>query len=145
MAGRTTGKNDDSTSTLHCACCGKELRSKDFYKSNSGLYASYGKLPWCKECINKTYYNYLNVYKSKGYANPEKKAVERMCMFLDIYFCDDAYDKTVKRTEDGDLTCSLIASYISISPLRQYKGGYDRTLEERYSEAKLDNKPISIY
>lgn len=145
MAGRTARKNDDSTSTLHCACCGKELKSKDFYKSNSDLYASYGKMPWCKECINKIYYNYLNVYKTNGYANPEKKAVERICMFLDVYFCDDAYNATVKRMEDGDLTCSLISSYISISPLKQYRGGYDRTLEERYNEAKFNNKPISIY
>lgn len=81
MAGRTARKNDDSTSTLHCACCGKELKSKDFYKSNSDLYASYGKMPWCKECINKIYYNYLNVYKTNGYANPEKRPLSEYACF----------------------------------------------------------------
>lgn len=146
MAGRTTSKSNDSSSTLHCVCCGKEFKLKDFYNSNSNLHAASGKIPWCRDCIDKIYYDYCEKYKTNGYAEPEKKAIERMCMFLDIYFCNKVYDAAVKQIEDGAVASSLISSYIRIAKLSQYRSkNYNTTLQERYNEAKFNDKPVSIY
>ena len=146
MAGRTTKANNDSSSTLHCVCCGKEFKLKDFYNSNSNLHAASGKIPWCRDCIDNIYYDYCEKYKTNGYAEPEKKAIERMCMFLDIYFCNKVYDAAVKQIEDGAVTSSLISSYIRIAKLSQYRSkNYNTTLQERYNEARFNDRPVSIY
>lgn len=137
---------DDLPSTLHCVSCGSELPIRGYYNSKSELYKWSGKIPWCKDCIDKMYYDYLNKYKTLGYVNPDKKAIERMCMFLDIYYCEKAYDSAMKQIEDGTSTASLMLTYIKIAKLSQYiRYNYDKTLEERYDESKYNDRPVTIY
>ena len=146
MAKATNDENDNALSTLHCMSCGKPFSKNDFYSSNSRLYSSHGKIPWCKDCIDDIYYDYYNKYKTNGYAEPEKKAVERMCMFMDLYFYDKIYNAAMRQIEDGSSTATPILTYAKIAKLMQYRSkNYDTTLQERYNEAKCKDKPISIY
>ena len=41
--------------TLHCLCCNKEFDSSEFYNSDSEFHASIGKIPYCRECLDKFY------------------------------------------------------------------------------------------
>lgn len=131
---------------ITCNSCGESFPESEFYKTDSDLYAAYEKMPWCKDCIDKFYYGFVKEYKGLGYANPEKKAVERMCMFLDIYFCDGIYNTAAQRTEDKTYTSSLILAYITITRLVQYKKkNYGHTIREKYAEDKFRDEPVSIY
>lgn len=146
MARTTRKNNDNSPSALHCVSCGGEFSAKEFYGSDSELYASSGKIPWCKDCIDKIYYDYLNKYKVLGYAEPEKKVIERICMIFDIYFYDKIYNSAMKQIEDGSATATPILTYLKIAKLSQYRAkDYDTTLQERYNEAKYNDRVVSIY
>ena len=82
--------------TLHCLCCNDEFSSNDFYDSDSEFHTSIGKIPYCKGCIDKFYQYYLNKYETLEYPSPERKAIERICMVLDIYYSDKIFDnKTI--------------------------------------------------
>lgn len=146
MARTAKKDNADLPSALYCVSCGKTFAEKEFYKTDSGLYAVTGKIPWCRDCIDRFYYDYLGKYKSEGYAEPEKKAIERMCMFLDIYFSDEAYLAAIKRREECGSSASIMLTYMGVTRLQQYKKkDYSRTLQERYDEAKIHDMPVSIY
>ena len=40
-----------SPNYIKCSCCGTEKTERYFYKSNADVYANYGRLPVCKECV----------------------------------------------------------------------------------------------
>lgn len=125
-------RSKKAASTLHCICCDKDFNEREFYSSDSILFKSAGKIPYCKECIEKLYKHYLTAYKKLGYSNPDRKAVERMCMFLDIYYSNNVFDSVIKQIDTKGLTSSVIATYIKQIKLTQYKGkDYDTTISEK--------------
>lgn len=133
--------------TLNCMCCNDELSAKDFYDSDSELHRAVGKIPYCKECLDKLYQNYLEKYKKLEYASPDKKAVERICMMLDLYYSDKIFDSAVKQSENGKMAgVPLISLYIKHVKMYQYrKKNYDTTIHDKYSTAKDKDSVISIY
>lgn len=141
-----TIKNEDVVQKPRCLICGKESIGKSFYDSKSRMHSYMGRIPYCKECVDDMYRDYCDKYSSLGYADPEKKAVERLCMVFDLYYSDNVYDSVVKQIEDGSSTASVMALYIRMVKLKQYKSkNYDTTLEERYNDEKYNNRPVTIY
>ena len=51
------------------------------YKGNGGF------LTICKTCVGEIYTKYLEKFDGD-----ECKAIKRMCMLLDIYFCDSLFE-----------------------------------------------------
>ena len=122
--------------TLHCMCCNNELNIKEFYNSDSEFHRSVGKIPYCKECIEKFYFDYLKKYKAMGYANPEKKSIERICMLLDVYYSDKIFDSAYNQL-DGNANATLIQLYMKHVKLYQYRTkNYDTTITEKSKESK---------
>lgn len=135
-----------SSTTLRCLSCNKVCDSGDFYNSDSGLYESIGKIPYCKSCLEKFYQHYLKECKKAEYTSPERKAVERICMTLDIYYSDDILDSVMEQLETKRTDATLIILYIKQVKLYQYrKKNYDTTLQERYLKIKNDNFVMSDY
>ena len=134
--------------TLHCLCCNNVFDSDDFYSSDSELHESIGKVPYCGKCLDRFYRNYLKKYKSLEYDEPERKAIERICMSLDLYYSDKIYDSAIKdsktRTE-----ATLIALYIKQAKLYQYRNkNYDTTINEKYKDMKekgVSGSTMTIY
>ena len=131
--------------TLHCLCCNEVNDSNKFYDSDSELHGAIGKIPYCGECLDKFYQNYLKKYETLGYQNPERKAIERICMTLDIYYSDKIFDSAIKvsktRTE-----ATLIALYLKQVKLYQYRNkNYDTTIKEKFTAIKNNDSEMSIY
>lgn len=130
--------------TLHCLCCNEELDSNKFYDSDSELYESIGKIPYCSKCLDRFYQNYLKKYEDLGYPDPERKAVERICMILDIYYCDKIFDNALKESSRIDAT--LISSYFKQVKLYQYrKKNYDTTINEKFLAMRNGDTSMSVY
>ena len=122
-AGNKPLKKSENTSTpsvLRCLSCGQEFNSKDFYDSDSKLFESIGKIPYCKECLDKFYKMFLKEYQKLEYQNPERKAIERLCMALDLYYSNKIYDSAVKVSESIP-TATLFALYLKQVKLYQCK------------------------
>ena len=141
-------KKSENTITpprISCLSCGKEFDSKDFYDSDSELYESIGKIPYCKECLDKFYKSYLNEYTASDYQNPDKKAIERICMVLDIYYSNKIFDSAVKVSATMP-SATLLSLYLKQVKLYQYRNkNYNTTIYDRYKEAKDSDSVMSIY
>lgn len=133
--------------TLNCMCCNDELSAKEFYDSDSELHRAVGKIPYCKECLDKLYQSYMEKYKKLEYANPERKATERICMILDLYYSDKIFDSAVKQFEKDKATdAPFVSLYIKQAKLYQYRNkDYDTTTQEKYKAAKDNDSVFSIY
>lgn len=145
--GRPPKKKSITTpETIYCLSCGNECRvdNSDLYNSKSKLYEFKHKVPYCRDCINKIYEFYLNKYKKLGYKNPERKAIERICMALDIYYSDATYESAfnIKRTTMPDAT--IVSLYFKQVNLTQYGGrkNYDNTINERYIQNSDDDLAV---
>lgn len=123
---------------LHCMCCNNEYRIKEFYSSDSEIYRSIGKIPYCRACLEKIYNRYFEKYRTLEYSNPDRKAVERMCMIFDMYYSDDIFDIVMSNKEkEKNATHPIILLYFRYSKLRQYRDtDYDTTIHERYETEK---------
>ncbi len=136
-----------SPATLHCMCCNKMLNSKEFYDSDSEQHRAVGKIPYCKECIVEFYDMYFEKYTKLKYANPDRKAVERICMTFDLYYSDKIFDTAIKQYEKDDkLTTPLMSMYMRLVKMYQHRNkDYDTTIHEKYKEAKDKDSVMSIY
>lgn len=131
--------------TLHCLKCNDELDSKEFYDSDSELHESIGKIPYCRACLDKFYQDYLEKYEKLEYLNYERKAVERICMALDIYYSDKIFDSAVNLSEKKR-DATLFSLYLKQAKLYQYRNkNYDTTINEKYKEAKNSESSMSMY
>lgn len=139
-------KEDIATpSTLRCLCCNETYDSNDFYASDSKLYAATGKVPYCRKCLNEFYQFYLKEYEKLEYKNPDRKAVERICMALDLYYSDKVFDSAVKDFQKRS-ECTFIASYFKQVKLYQYRNkNYNTTIHDKFKEMKDGNAAMSIY
>jgi hypothetical protein len=126
---------------VKCMCCGRDYNENEFYTSDSDLYSATGILPYCKKCIDENYQNYIKKYNNLKYINPERKALERLCMAFDVYYSDEVFS-SVESSYSETQEASFIASYFRRIKLYQYrKKDYDTTILERCKEAK-DSKAI---
>ena len=139
-------KEDITTNaTLYCLCCNEPDANNDFYQSDSELYKSIGTIPYCRKCLNEFYQSYLTKYKALGYLNPERKAIERLCMALDIYYSDKIFDSAVKLSEVKQ-EATLFALYLKQVKLYQYRNkNYDSTIREKYKSMNNDESSMSVH
>ena len=132
-------------SALICLKCGEKIDIKKYYGSQSKFYSTYMKVPYCKDCLDDMYLEYYEKYKSDGYANPDRKAVERVCMVIDVYYSDKVFDSAMKRWEKESST-SLMAYYLQMTRLKAYiNKTYDNTLMDKFKEAKNKDAILAIY
>ena len=131
--------------TLHCLCCNENFNSNEFYNSDSEFHASIGKIPYCKECLDKFYQHYIKKYESMKCAEPERKAIERLCSALDIYYKDKIFDSAVK--DSATLTeATLFGLYLRQAKLYQYRNkNYDTTIDDKFKAMKDADIAMSIY
>lgn len=79
---------------VKCVCCGKVYKKQDgnFLSTASIMYAgNNGFVPFCKSCLQK-YFDQLVEY----FSGNEEKALDKICMLCDWYFCDEAAMMTRK-------------------------------------------------
>lgn len=136
--------------TLHCLCCGEEFNYEDFCSSDSLQYQAIKKLPYCQNCLQKMYQKNIDDFEKMEYKNPQQKAMERLCMALDLYYDDTLYEKALVDFEESkkklgkDL--NFVAYYIKHFKLRQYcKKTYNTTIASKFQEMKNEEKSLSFF
>ena len=120
-----------------CFYCGNEYVETNFYNSNSGFYSNMGKIPYCKQCIEKFYQYYFDRYTNEGCLTPEKKAIQRLCMVFDIYYRDDVFISAMNKIKTSGMNISPMFQYIKTIQLQQYnrnKETYENTIAEAEQE-----------
>lgn len=133
------------TAKAKCVCfyCGKEYVDTNYYKSNSNFYSNIGKVPYCKQCIEKFYQHYFEKYTNEGCLTPEKNAVKRLCAAFDIYYKEDAYNAAIDSAKKREMNISPMGAYMKMIQLSQYKGkSYDNTVsdeEKKYFVANISS------
>ena len=131
-----------------CFYCGKNYVDTNYYNSNSEFYSSVGKIPYCKQCIEKIYQRFLDRYTNEGCLTPERKAVKRLCMAFDIYYREDVFNSSMKKTKEGTINISPIGQYMKTIQLFQYsrnKETYDNTIsKEEVVEEIVSNTPVIV-
>lgn len=133
--------NDSKISHLtpkyKCNDCGKEYDENEFYVTTS-LFFSNGRTLYCKNCIEKIYNSYCERFEAENHVFPEKKAIRRICMALDIYYSDSLFDMALKNTET--MNTSIIAAYMKLVHLVQYKKKtYDTTIYEENNDGVVES------
>ena len=128
-------------SEIHCLYCGEKNDSDTYYSSDSLQYRAYGKIPYCRDCIDKMYQGYLDEFTRLKYSFPEKRAVQRLCMALDLYYDDKIFENAEKEfkreTEKFQNELTFIYYYIKQVKMYQYrKKSYNSTIENEYKDIK---------
>lgn len=121
-----------------CFYCGKEYVDTNFYNSNSEFYSNIGKIPHCKQCIEKFYQQYFEKYTNEGCLTPEKKAVQRLCMVFDIYYRDDIFTSSMNKIKESNMNISPMGQYMKMIQLQQYNRNKE-TYENTITEAEQEN------
>ena len=127
-----------------CFYCGNEYVDTNYYNSYSKFYSNTGKIPYCKQCIERFYQYYLEKYTNEGCLIPERKAVKRLCMIFDVYFREDVLKSSMKKVKDGIMNISLISQYMKTIQLYQYsrnKETYENTITQEEKDGLV---PIPI-
>ena len=135
------------TSKAKCVCfyCGKEYVDTNYYKSYSRFFSNIGKVPYCKQCIEKLYQQYYEEYTNEGCLTPEKNAVKRLCMAFDIYYSEDAFNSAVNNAKKREMNISPMGAYMKMIQLSQYKGkSYDNTVSDSEKEKFVASVSDSI-
>ena len=138
-------------SEIYCLCCGEKKDIDTYYTSDSLQYRAYGRIPYCKDCIDKMYQGYLDEFNRLQYTNCEKRAVQRLCMVLDLYYSDEMYNtafsdhqKAVVKFDNKDL--KFITYYMKNVKMYQYrKRNYNTTINDEYKTLKEENRKMSIF
>ena len=133
-----------------CFYCGNEFVETNFYNSNSEFYSNIGKIPYCKQCIEKLYQYHFDRYANEGCLTPERKAIKRICMVFDIYYTENVYNSAMKKVKESDSNISPMGQYMRIIQLSQYnrkKETYENTItqeeQEELSKSLMDMSNIS--
>ena len=143
-----------------CFYCGNEFVETNFYKSFGNFFDNIGKIPYCKQCVEKFYQYYFDKYTNEGCLNPEERAVKRVCMAMDIYYTKANFDSAMKKIKQDNINISPMGQYMKTISLSQYKGkSYDNTVSEdeqkelatslmdmsNISDRKVDEKTIKFF
>lgn len=124
-----------------CSVCGKSYRKKDkkFTTSYSPIYKGNDKLMTiCRDCVSNIYSDYLKKFNSDEYS-----AIKRVCMLLNIYFCDTLFEYSGK----SNVFTNRMNSYLSKINLMPYmhKTFDDYLLSSDYEKPEIkQDKPDSI-
>lgn len=132
---------------LTCFYCGNEYVDTNYYNSNSEFYSSIGKVPYCKQCIEKFYLYYLDKYTNEGCLYPEKKAVKRLCMAFDIYYREDVLNSALNKIKEDDIKISPMGQYMKVIQLFQYnrnKETYENTITKEEEKELIASTTIEI-
>lgn len=122
-------------SKITCFYCGREYVETNYYNSNSEFYSNIGKVPYCKQCIEKFYQQYYDKYTNEGCLTPEKKALQRLCMIFDIYYNESVFNTAVDSARKREMNISPMGAYMKMIQLSQYKGkSYENTICEAEQE-----------
>ena len=98
----------DQNAVYVCSHCDRQYNTaSQFFKVNGGIYASVGRLPVCKDCVENLFEAFMREYKGDM-----RKVVQRICMIFDLYYSDSVFDSCMKNQNFG------IGSYISKLNLR---------------------------
>ena len=127
-----------------CLYCGKMYVDTNYYSSNSIFYKNTGRLPYCKQCIEKLYQYLYDKYTNEGYLYSERKAVQRLCMAFDVYYKEDVFNSAFKNFQESDVATSPMSQYMRIIQLIQYnhhKETYENTLAKGWQRELVTNKP----
>lgn len=118
-----------------CFNCEKEYVETNYYNSYSNFYKGIGKVPYCKQCIEKFYQSYFDKYTNEGNLTPEKSAVKRLCMAFDIYYSEDIFNSVINKIKQSDINISPMGQYMKQIQLIQYKNkSYDNTVSDEEKE-----------
>lgn len=140
MAGTSKRRSQDKladtvTPNQKCYCvrCGTAYSRKKGYfpVSHSPMYRGSGYLPWCNECIDKMYEEYI---RDLG----DKEAVRRMCMKMDLYWNESIY-AMAERTAG---TNSRIRNYIGKTNIIRY---IDKTFDDTLREEATSSEPADKF
>lgn len=112
-----------STQKHYCCRCGTAYsRKKGFFPvSHSPMYRGSGYLPFCVECVDEMYDQYV---QELGNA---KEAMRRMCMKMDLYWSESIY--TIVERSAG--TNSRVRNYIGKTNIVRY---IDKTFDDTIKE-----------
>ena len=134
-----------------CLYCEKEYVETNFYKSYSRLFSNIGKIPYCKQCVEKFYQQYYEEYVNEGCLTPERNAIRRVCMTFDIYYTDVVFNSAMNKIRESNMNISPMGQYMKTMQLSQYKDkSYDNTvlseMKEEFiadvSNVNLDNTTV---
>lgn len=126
-----------SQAKYKCFCCEKDYVESNYYKSHSIFFNGIGKIPYCKQCIEKLYQYYCEKYTNEGCLTPEENAVKRLCMSFDIYFNAKAFTDAVNNAKKRQTNISPLGAYMKMIQLSQFKGkSYDTTISDEEKEEK---------
>ena len=118
-----------------CLYCKYDYVETNFYNSYSRLFSNMGKLPYCKQCIEKFYQQYYEEYVNEGCLTPEKSAIKRVCMTFDIYYTDVVFNSVMNKIRESGMNISPMAQYMKTIQLAQYKDkSYDTTVLNEMKE-----------
>ena len=151
------------TTKNKCTCfyCGNEYVDTNYYKSSSIFYSNIGKIPYCKQCIEKFYQYFYEKYTNEGCLTPERNAVKRLCMVFDIYYKEDVLNSSMKKIKESNMNISPMGQYMKTIQLSQYnrkKETYENTIMQEEQEnfavssildmsnsRKVDEKTIKFF
>lgn len=122
---------------FRCFYCGNEYVNTNFYNSNSVFYSNIGKVPYCKQCVEKFYKQFYEKYTNEGCLNPERKAVKRLCMIFDVYYVDKVFDSAMNKIRESNMNISPMGQYmktIQLSQYNRYKETYENTITKEEQE-----------
>ena len=135
------------TTKEKCVCfyCGREYVDTNYYKSHSNFFNNIGKIPYCKQCIEKFYQYYCDKYTNDGCLTPEENAVKRLCMAFDIYYSSKAFNDAINSAKKRQLNISPMGAYMKMIQLAQFKGkSYDTTVSDMEKEDFVANISSNI-
>lgn len=131
-----------SKSKRQCFICGREYVDTNYYNSNSVFFSGFGKIPYCKHCIEDIFQQYCEKYKEENNLNPERKAVKRLCAAFDIFYSDTVYNSVIKKIEERKINISIFSEYMKQIQLRQYHDkNFDTTLLNEEHDNFIDGIP----
>lgn len=143
-----------------CFYCCNEYVETNFYKSFGNFFDNIGKIPYCKQCIEKFYQYYFDKYTNEGCLTPEENAVKRVCMAMDIYYTKANFDSAIKKIKQDNINISPMGQYMKTISLTQYRNkSYDNTVSDdekeklaislmdmsNVSDRKIDEKTIKFF
>lgn len=118
-----------------CFYCGNEYVETNYYKSFGNFYNNMGKIPYCKQCIERFYQYYFDKYTNEGCLTPEENAVKRVCMAMDIYYTRANFVSAMKKIKQDNINISPMGQYMKTISLSQYKNkSYDNTVSDEERE-----------
>lgn len=121
-----------------CLYCKKEYVDTNFYRSYSRLFSNMGKIPYCKQCVEKFYQQYYEEYVNEGCLTPERNAIKRVCMTFDIYYTDVVFNSAMNKIRESNMNISPMGQYMKTMQLSQYKDkSYDNTVLSEMKEEFL--------